>query len=104
MPKKERGITLLALVITIIVLLILAGVTLNGIFGESGIINNAEKAKENAQIANEKELVEQATIVVASQSKTGEITVDRMQQAIDKEARSRNSYSNKQWRYSSYKI
>ena len=94
---QERGITLLALVITIIVLLILAGVTLNGIFGESGIINNAEKAKENTEIANEKELVEEATIVVASQSRTGEITVNEMQQAINEKARRRKSYSNRQW-------
>ena len=35
--KNERGITLVALVITIIVLLILAGVTLSMVMGESGI-------------------------------------------------------------------
>ena len=47
--KKVKGITLVALVITIIVLLILAGVTLSGLFGDSGIIGNAEKAKQNTK-------------------------------------------------------
>ena len=51
--------TLVALVITIIVLVILAGISLNGIFGESGLINSAQKAKENAEIAEETEIVAQ---------------------------------------------
>ena len=42
---SNRGITLIALVITIIVLLILAGVTINMVLGEDGIIQNAQKAK-----------------------------------------------------------
>lgn len=42
--KKEKGITLIALVITIIILLILAGVALATLTGNSGIIGNAEKA------------------------------------------------------------
>ena len=42
---KERGITLIALVITIIVLLILAGVALAALNGDSGILSNAESAK-----------------------------------------------------------
>ena len=37
--KQEKGITLIALVITIVVLLILAGVSINAIFSENGIIN-----------------------------------------------------------------
>ena len=42
--KNNKGITLIALVITIIVLLILAGVTINTLTGENGIITNAQKA------------------------------------------------------------
>ena len=40
--KQEKGITLIALVITIVVLLILAGVSLNAIFSENGIIKRAQ--------------------------------------------------------------
>ncbi|MFR2533741.1 MAG: hypothetical protein ACLS95_00650 [Clostridia bacterium] len=47
---KEKGITLIALVITIIVLIILAGVTINMLVGENGIITQAQRAKnETAQ-------------------------------------------------------
>ncbi len=44
--KNIKGITLVALVVTIVVLLILAGVTIMMLFGENGIIKKAEKAKE----------------------------------------------------------
>ena len=47
MKTKENGITLIALVITIIILIILAGVSINLILGENGLI---EKAKETAII------------------------------------------------------
>lgn len=42
--KKQNGITLVALVITIIVLLILAGVALATLTGNDSIINNAQNA------------------------------------------------------------
>ena len=42
--KKEKGITLIALVITIIVLLILAGVAVATLTGENGILNKATTA------------------------------------------------------------
>lgn len=44
--KSTKGITLIALVVTIVVLLILAGVSVNALFGNSGIINKAKEAKE----------------------------------------------------------
>ena len=50
--KNKKGITLIALVITIIILLILAGVVLNLVIGEHGIIKLAEKAGKNYQDAS----------------------------------------------------
>lgn len=44
--KSEQGITLVALVVTIIVLLILAGITISAVLGENGLV---EKAKKSAQ-------------------------------------------------------
>ena len=41
----NKGITLVALVVTIVVLLILAGVSINLVLGENGLINNAKEAK-----------------------------------------------------------
>ena len=49
--KKENGVTLVALVVTIIVLIILAGISINLVLGENGIITIAKKAKENTELA-----------------------------------------------------
>lgn len=46
LKKREKGITLIALVITIIVLLILAAVTIATLAGDNGILKNAAKAKD----------------------------------------------------------
>ena len=45
-PKKERGITLIALVITIVILIILATVAINAVFKDGGLIDQAELAKD----------------------------------------------------------
>lgn len=58
MNKKNQGITLIALVITIIILLILAGVSLNLIAGENGILTRAEKAVSATKIAAIREEIE----------------------------------------------
>ena len=53
---KERGITLIALVITIVVLLILAGVTINAVFSDSGIIKKAQQAQNKANESVQKDM------------------------------------------------
>ena len=53
--RREKGITLIALVITIIVLLILAGVSIAMLTGENGILTQAKKAKEETEKAAEEE-------------------------------------------------
>lgn len=55
--KKESGITLIALVITIIVLLILAGISIAMLTGENGILSKATKAGAETTIAEQKEQV-----------------------------------------------
>ena len=57
MLRKERGITLVALVITIIVLLILAGVTLAMISGQDGILTKAVNAKKDNELGAAKDEV-----------------------------------------------
>ena len=49
---NQTGITLIALVVTIVVLLILAAVTINAIFGENGLIKQIDIAKEKSEIAD----------------------------------------------------
>ena len=55
--RKQKGITIIALVITIVVLLILAGVTINLVLGNNGIIIKAQEATEEYMIAKEKEII-----------------------------------------------
>ena len=58
MVKRQTGITLIALVITIIVLLILAGVSIATLTGNNGILKQANTAKENNKVATAKERVQ----------------------------------------------
>ena len=53
--KNKNGVTLIALAVTIIIMLILAGVTISMLTGNSGITTNASKAKTKSYLANIKE-------------------------------------------------
>ncbi len=53
--KKRKAVTLVALVITIIILLILAGIILNLTIGQDGILTKAQKAGENYTLAEKEE-------------------------------------------------
>lgn len=56
--NKNAGITLIAIVVTIIILLILSGVTISTISGKNGILTKARLAKQLSEAANEKEAIE----------------------------------------------
>ena len=62
LKRKERGITLIALVITIIVLLILAGVSISMLTGNNGILTQAQNAKEVTEKASEEEKIQLAVL------------------------------------------
>lgn len=66
--KRNKGITLVALVVTIIVLLILAGLSISLIMQNNGIVSRAKNSKEMAEISQEKEAVQFAaqTCIVAN--------------------------------------
>ena len=69
---KMRGITLIALVITIIVLLILAGVSIAMLTGENGIITQAEEAKNETEKAGVEEAVDIAIAEYYMRKNAGE--------------------------------
>ena len=54
--KKNKGITLVALVVTIVVLLILAGVSINLVLGNNGIIAKAKEAETKSAEASQNDL------------------------------------------------
>ena len=55
--KEMKGITLVALVVTIVVLLILAGVSINLVLGNNGIIAKAKEAQRKSAEASQNDLI-----------------------------------------------
>ena len=82
---KNKGITLIALIITIIILLILAGITIGTLTGDNSLINQAGEAKEETEIASEKEVIEKATVEAMGKNKYGNIEEEQLQEAMDGE-------------------
>lgn len=82
--KENEGITLIALVITIIVLLILAGITIATLTGDNGILTKTNEAKEQTEIGKEKEIVKLATTAVITTNDA--IDKDSLQSELNKTA------------------
>ena len=80
--KEARGITLIALVITIIVLLILAGVSIATLTGENGILTQAQTSKERTEKAEAKERIELE--VQGSHGTDGKINIATLKSNIAK--------------------
>ena len=63
MKKETNGITLIALVVTIVVLLILAGVSINMVLGENGIVTKAKEARNKTEQAKQNDLASMDQVV-----------------------------------------
>lgn len=83
MKENRRGITLIALIVTILVLLILSGISISVLTGENGIINNASSAKEKTEIAEEKEMVEISAVQAAEKDVYGIVKLTSLQTSLD---------------------
>ena len=85
--KKSKGITLIALVVTIVVLLILAGVSISMLTGENGIITQAQEAKTGTEIGNEREQVKLAYTSASTKKITNgdnsEVTADDINEELN---------------------
>ncbi len=80
--RKNTGITLIALVITIVVLLILAGVSIATLTGENGILTRAREAREETEDAKEEEVIKLA-VVDALTAGEGKLTTENLQKSIE---------------------
>ena len=78
--KKTKGITLIGLVITVIVLLILAGVSIIMLTGENGILRQAQKAKDETIKAGAREKVQME--VAGSYDETGKINMNKLNENL----------------------
>ncbi len=81
---KNKGITLIALVVTIVVLLILAGVSITAVFGENGIISGAQKAKEKTDESIKQEQEDVGKLVNQLEEFEREGLPDTVKEAIQK--------------------
>lgn len=82
--NSTDGITLIALVVTIIVLIILAGISIGMLTGENGIITKASEAKLATQIAEEQEKVNFAAIAAKVENNGEEITEKNLENELNK--------------------
>lgn len=80
MKKQNNGITLIALVITIIVLLILAGVTIATLTGQNGILKKANDAKTETTKAGAKEQAQIA--IMASYDSEGKLDYEKLKENL----------------------
>ena len=86
---NNSGITIVALVVTIIVLLILAGITIGTITGDNGIIDKAQEAKNDTNYAQWEEKIDQAIIDAESKHRNPEMS-DVIEELINKGIISKN--------------
>ena len=82
--KTEKGITLIALVVTVVVLLILAGITINLVLGDNGILSRAQNAKDETQKSNEKEgILFAVTGLKITDQPNAKIKAEELQKELD---------------------
>ena len=79
--EQQKGITLIALVITIVILIILATITINFVFGENGLINKANQAKDMYIKGDERETITLAIATIEAELKP--VERDNLQTKIE---------------------
>ena len=87
--RKDKGITLIALVVTIIVLLILAGISISMLTGQNGILNRATTAKTQTEISQVDEMVKFSAMDALANG-NGKITEVLLTEALNKNLGSGN--------------
>ena len=84
--SKNNGITLVALIVTIIILLILSGIAISNLLGENGLINQAKLGKEKYAISEAKEKIElEITNLQIEQQSKGEALTKEILPKINNE-------------------
>ena len=80
---RNKGITLISLVITIIVLLILAAISIQTLSGNNGVLNNAITAKTATEISGEREIVSRSTVQAMGKNKYGNLVYSEYKLILD---------------------
>ena len=82
--KNNKGVTLIALIITIIVLLILAAVGITMVVGQNGILSRAKEAKATTEYKSAEEKVGLAVSSAIAKSNYGELTTENLKEEVEK--------------------
>ena len=90
--KNQKGITLIALVVTIIILLILAGISIATLTGENGLLNKANVAKEESKKAEYKEELELIGQELQIEQKTENFDTREYMDRYEKEIKKDNRF------------
>ena len=81
--KNTKGITLIALVVTIIILLILAGVSIAMLTGNNGVLTQAKSAKENTRVGEVQEKVKLAAQAALTANLGNGIEKEKFQEELN---------------------
>ena len=104
--KKEKGITLIALVVTIVVLLILAGISISMLTGENGVIVQARKSKEATEQAKVEEHVSiaLASVIAKNNGSTVGITPKMVADQVNEDESRTDVYAQNETAFPTYII
>ena len=78
---KEQGITIIALIVAVIILVLLASISIGVL--NNGLIDHAGSAKDSAEVAGEKEIIKQSVIVATVRNKYNELTESGLQSSLN---------------------
>jgi len=80
-PNTNNGITLIALIVTIVIMLILAGVTIN-VTVDGGLFGKAQSAKNSMEKAQDIEKITKSIIYAKEKDRSGKLTVENLQKEL----------------------
>ena len=81
--KKNSAITLIALAVTVIVLLIISGVTISYMTGENGIINQSKESKKYAGTVEEKEVLNTSVAAAVGKSSKSKVEENNLKKYLN---------------------
>ena len=91
--QEPAAITLVALIITVIILIILAGVSLNLALGQNGIFQKSKEAVDKYTIASEREYLEQNILLYQMHETTNDNSIKK----LGEELTTQNLYNGENW-------
>jgi len=87
MKNENKGVTLIALVITIVVLLIIASATITSLSGNNGVVNKSQQAQKSYNLMEEREILNSTVATVIGKSKRAKVEYYSIKKILRKKYR-----------------